>query len=110
MLKGEDCLSLLHITICLLGKFKGETGVDHHLITVASEMLSGLRPQWWMEKLLEVCDYKGRFAGPAFASPKGQLTSSPNYDGVFWKYLQVVQDESDLIPPDHDIDTLYSTF
>jgi len=63
-----------------------------------------------VEKLLEVCDYKGRFAGPASASPKGQLALSPDYDAVFWKYLKVVQDESDLIPLDHDIDTLYSTF
>jgi len=44
MLKEEDCLSLPHVTICLLGKFKGKTGVDHHLITVASKMSSGLHP------------------------------------------------------------------
>ena len=28
----EVCLNLPHVTICLLGKFKGETGVDHYLI------------------------------------------------------------------------------
>ena len=60
VLKEEDCLSLPHITICLLGKFKGKTGVDHHLITVANETSSGLCPRWWMEKLVEVCEVEGR--------------------------------------------------
>ena len=110
VLKEEDCLRLPHVTICLLGKFKGETGVNHHLITVASKTSSGLRPRWWVEKLLEVCNYEGRFAGPAFATPEGKLASSPDYDAVFRKYLKVVQDESDLIPSDHDVDLFYSTF
>jgi hypothetical protein len=110
VLTEEDCLRLPHVTICLLGKFKGETGVDHHLITVANETSSGLRPRWWVEKLLEVCNYEGRFTGPAFATPEGDLASSPDYDAVFRKYLKVVQDESDLIPADHDIDSFYSTF
>jgi hypothetical protein len=60
VLKEEDCLNLPHITICLLGKFKGKTGVDHHLITVANETSSGLCPRWWMEKLVEVCEVEGR--------------------------------------------------
>jgi len=110
VLKEEDCLRLPHVTICLLGKFKGETGVDHHLITVANETSSGLRPRWWIEKLLGVCEYEGRFDGPAFASPAGQLVSSTDYDAVFRKYLKLVQEESDLVPLDHDVDLCYSTF
>jgi hypothetical protein len=42
ILTEEDCLSLPHVTICLLGKFKGETGIDHHLISVANKTSSGL--------------------------------------------------------------------
>ena len=83
ILKEEDCLNLPHVTICLLGKFKGETGVDQHLITVASKTSLGLQPRWWVEKLLEVCNYEGRFAGPAFATPDGHLASSPDYNAVF---------------------------
>jgi hypothetical protein len=49
VLTEEVCLELPHVTICLLGKFKGETGVDHHLITVANETSSGLCPRWWIE-------------------------------------------------------------
>ena len=110
ILTEEDCLRLPHVTICLLGKFKGETGVDHHLITVANETSSGLKARWWVEKLLEVCEYEGRFDGPAFASPNGQLASSPDYDAMFRKYLKLVQEETDLVPLDHDVDALYSTF
>jgi hypothetical protein len=79
----EVCLKLPHVTICLLGKFKGETGVDHHLITVANETSSGLCLRWWMEKLVEVCEYKGRFDGPAFAKPDRALAWAPDYDAVF---------------------------
>ncbi len=106
----EICRKLPHVMICLLGKFKGETGVDHHLIVLANETSSGLRPRWWMEKLVEVCDYEGRRDGPAFASANGLLASSPDYDAVFWKYLKIVQEETDLIPSDHDVDLFYSTF
>jgi hypothetical protein len=44
VLTEEVCRKLPHVTICLLEKFKGEMGVDHHLITVANETSSGLRP------------------------------------------------------------------
>jgi hypothetical protein len=110
VLTEEVCRKLPHVTICLLGKFKGETSVDHHLITVANETSSSLQPRWWMEKLVEVCKYEGRFEGPAFATPDGLLTSSLDYDAVFWKYLKIVQEETDLIPGDHDVDLYYSTF
>jgi hypothetical protein len=54
VLSEEMCMNLPYVTISLLGKFKGETGVDHHLITVANETTSGLHPRWWIEKLTEV--------------------------------------------------------
>jgi hypothetical protein len=111
VLTEEVCLQLPHVTICLLGKFKaGETGVNHHLIKVANETSSGLCPRWWMEKLITVCKYERRFDGPAFATPGGVLASSPDYNSVFRKYLKVVQEDTDLIPGDHDVDTYYSTY
>ena len=84
--------------------------MDHHLITVANETLSGLHPRWWVEKLVEVGQSEERTHGPAFASPEGILASSTNYDALFWKYLHVVQEETELIPGDQDVDALYSTF
>ncbi len=110
VLPEEVCLELPHVTICLLGKLKGETGVDHHLITVANETSSGLCPRWWMEKLVEVCEYEGRFDGPAFGKPDGVLALSFNNNAVFRKYQKIVQEETDLIPADHDVDIYYSTY
>jgi hypothetical protein len=110
VLMEEICRKLSHITIFLLGKFKGETGVDHQLIRLANETSLGLRPRWWMEKSVDVCNYEGRCDGPAFASANGLLVSSPDYDAVFWKYLKIVQEETDLIPSDHDVDLFFSTF
>jgi hypothetical protein len=110
VLMEEVCRKLPHVTICLLGKFKGKTGVDHHLIALANETSLGLRPRWWMEKLVDVCEYKGRRNGPAFASADGLLASSLDYDAVFWKYLKIVQEETDLVPSNHDVDVFYSTF
>jgi hypothetical protein len=59
ILTEEMCRNLPHVTICLLGKFKAKTGTDHHLITVANVTVSGLKPWWWMEKLVEVCGMEG---------------------------------------------------
>jgi hypothetical protein len=56
VLMEEACLKLPHVTVCLLGKFKGETSMDHHLITVPNETSSGLCPRWLLEKLVEVCE------------------------------------------------------
>jgi hypothetical protein len=96
--------------ICLLGKYKGEMGVNHHLITVANKTSSGLRPRWWLEKLIEVCEGEGRREGPAFTNADRTLASSTEYNAMFRKYLSIVQDETDLIPDDHDVDAFYSTF
>ena len=110
VLTEEECVALPHVTLCLLGKFKGETGVDHHLITIANETSSGLKPRRWLEQLIKVCEREGRREGPAFASPDGALASSSDYDAMFRKYLKRVQEDTDLIPEDHDVDLLYSTF
>jgi hypothetical protein len=77
---------------------------------VANETTSGLQLRWWLEKLTEVCQSEGRFDRHAFALADGLLASSSGYNAMFRKYLRVVQEETDLIPDDHDVDTLYSTF
>jgi hypothetical protein len=84
--------------------------VDQHLITVAHETSLGLLLQWWMEKLVAVCGSEGRVDGPAFASPEGMLASSTDYDAMFWKYLCVEQEETNLVSGDHDVNALYSMF
>jgi len=106
-LSEDMCMNLPHVAITLLGKFKGETVVDHHIINVANSSISGLQTRWWIEKLVQVCRSEGRSYGPAFATPDGAVAASSDYDAVFRKYLQKVQDETDLIPKDSDVDSMY---
>ena len=89
ILTEEMCKDLPHITMCLLEKFKGKTGVDHHLMMVANKTISGLGTCWWMEKLIKVCQTEGRFEGPAFALADGTLASSPDYNAMFRRYLKM---------------------
>jgi hypothetical protein len=105
VLTEEMCRDLPQVTVCLLEKFKGETGVDHHLITVANKTMSGRKPRWWFKKLVDVCESKGRCFSPAFASTDGKLASSLDYDALFCKYLARVQHETSLIPGDLDVDS-----
>lgn len=108
LLSEEMCSRLPHITLCLLGNFKGEGGIGYHMINVANETTSGLQTRWWMEKLVKICQSEGRVSGPAFADKFGNLASSVDYDAVFRKYLNLVQSSTDLIPEDINVDTHYS--
>ena len=72
-----------HVTVCLLGKFKSETGIDHHLITLANKTVSELQPHWWIEKLVFVCEKEGRVNEPAFTTPDRELALSVDYDSMF---------------------------
>ena len=106
----EICKDLPHVTVAMLGHFKGETGVDQHLIALANKSVSGLKTRWWIEKLVSVCEAEGQIHGPAFALAHGVLASSADYNTVFRKYLGQVQDETDFIPGETDVDAQYSTF
>ena len=109
LLTEEQCSKLPYVTLCLLGKFKGETGTNHHMIVVANESVSGLKPRWWVEKLISVCCSEGRTSGPAFAGSDGTLALSVDYNSMFRKYLGRVQEETNLIPEDQDVEARYST-
>ncbi len=97
------------MTICLLGKFKGETGTNHHMIAVANSTVLGLEPWWWLEKLVDVRKAEGRTHGPAIATSNSELGLPVDYDSVFRKYLKLVQDGTNLIPEDQEVDTRFST-
>ena len=107
VLTEEQCQRLPHVVLPMLGRFKGELGIDHHIVNVASETMSGLEPRWWLEKLIEVTESEGRTSGPAFADPMGVLADAGDYDATFRKYLLKVQETSNLIPKDSDVLTMY---
>jgi len=108
VISEEEAMKLPHVAVCLLGNFKGEGGINYHIINVANESMSGLQPRWWMEKLVSVAADEGRHTGPAFATPDGRLASSCDYDAIFREYLKKVQATTDLIPDDVNVDVYYS--
>ena len=72
--------------------------IDHHLITLANETVSGLQPRWWIEKVVLVCEQEGRVDVPAFATPDGELALSIDHDSMFQRYLLRGQEETNLVP------------
>ena len=110
VLTEEVCVNLPHVTVALLGHFKGETQYDHHLIAIASETQSGLEPRWWIEKLVSVCASQGLLHGPAFVDEFGLLASSPDYNSTFQAYLHRVQLETTLVDKEVDVFKVYNTY
>jgi hypothetical protein len=51
---GVNLTNAPHVLVVLLGNFKGETGVHHHMVLLTSTTMSSIPLQWWLEKLLEV--------------------------------------------------------
>ena len=110
ILSEDMCANLSHVTVALQGHFKGEAKVDHHLISIPSETQSGLKPRWWIERLVKVCAPEGRNRGPAFTDENGVLASSPNYNSTFQGYLSRVQAETILNDEDVDVCKVYNTY
>ncbi len=59
--------------------------------------------------MISVCESEGRTRDPAFAMADGSLALSMDYNAMFQKYLIPVQEETDLIPKDQDVEARYST-
>ncbi len=52
---------------------------------------------------------EGRVHGPAFATLNGKLAMSVDYDSMFRQYLRLVQENTNLIPEDQEVDIRFST-
>ena len=89
----EEASNLPEVCICLLGKFKGETGERYHSIVLANRSSSGLAFRWWIEQLMDVCVVEQRASGCAFNEPDGSAPPSGEYNALVRHYLTVVADE-----------------
>lgn len=87
LLTEEEIDRLPSVCICLLGKFKGETGERYHSIVLANTTTSGIETRWWVERLLMVCEEEGRTSGFAFYEPDGSPPNSTEYNALFRQYL-----------------------
>ena len=104
ILTEAECSNLPEVCICLIGKFKGETGERHHSIVLANESTSGLETRWWVEKLIDVCESEGRTSGPAFETDFGPVFDASEGNALVRQYLREIQLNSpDLFEMSEDL-------
>ena len=104
VLSEEEIENLPYVTICLLGKFKGETGERYHSIVLASQTMSGLEVRWWVEQLLKLCAMEGRTSGYAFDELDGAPPDTTEYNALLRQYLRRIQlDCPKQFPPEEDV-------
>jgi hypothetical protein len=94
ILTDAECDNLPEICVCLVGKFKGETGENFHSLVLANTSSSGLETRWWVEKLISVCESEGQTSGYAFTNPDGTPPNSVEYNALVREYLKKIQLQS----------------
>ena len=103
-----------HVTLALRGRVKGETADRCHLLPLAATTKSGLKPGVWIERLVNVMEFKGIIKGPLIQVLKGRRwvrAKIVDLDPMFHGYLRRVQKRwPEIIPADHDPVKLSSVF
>lgn len=100
-----------HITIALLGRFKGETGENYHLLPIVPITRSGIDNKRWIGRLLEVYRSMNMFSGPLFRTPLGQRKKAGDFEQSLFDRLEQVQvSRPDLISPSEDIEDEYGIY
>ena len=100
--EGTDKATSPHVVVCLMGRFKGETGERNVLLPFASVTTSGIKIRWWIEQLVQVLVLEGRSEGnpgPAFCDKEGFVLPARVFNTAFHASLENVQvQRPDLIP------------
>jgi hypothetical protein len=106
---GTDLSRVVHVISTLIGEFKGELGMRHHLLALASVTSSGIKLHWWLECLMNIREKEGCKTGPAFGHKDGSVGLTSEYDNILHYFLRILQkEESDMISPTDDIEVNYS--
>jgi len=83
---------LKHVVIALLGRFKGETGENYHLMPVVATTNRGLEPRKWIGRLLQ--EYEGRLKmnGTLFWNRLGTRAQVSEFEDMFFERLDAVRE------------------
>ena len=97
--------------ICLLGRFKGETNIQWHMLLLAAVTNSSLNPRFWVEKLVKNKEEKNQVSGQAISDSQGFILSHHLVDEEFHTQLELVQvQRPDLIPSSISVRKDYRIF
>ena len=102
MVVGQDLSGATHVFFTLVGKFKGENGVRHHIICAASHTTSGIETRWLIKKRLQVRQQEGWINGPAFGHRDNSVMSLRELDGLLHFFLKRIQKEDPSLIAAHD--------
>lgn len=82
-----------HVVVTLLGRFKTETGLHHHLTPLAAVTASGIQVRKWVDLLVALCRKEGRKNGPEFCNHRGEVLSPRVMEGIILDSIQRVKDD-----------------
>jgi hypothetical protein len=108
---GTNLTGVPHVAVVLIRKIKGDSGVDHHMLSLASTTMSGIALRWWLEKLIQVQQEEGCMHGPAFGYANGSVAALHEYGGILHHFLEMIQCENpELVAADDDVQANYGFF
>jgi hypothetical protein len=108
---GTNLTGVPHVVAVLIGRFKGESGVHHHMLNLASTSSLGISLRWWLEKLIQIRQEEGCQHGSAFGYSNGTVASLHEYDGILHHFLQMIQLENpELVATDDNVQANYIFF
>jgi hypothetical protein len=98
--------------IPLLGKVKGETHDRCHLLPCARETSSGMKPWWWVSKLIRLKQHQGFNDGPAISDDGGRVRSVSSLNSILYELLEELYEKSSDIFPSSikEKDDIYSSY
>ena len=99
----QEASNLGHVILPLLGRFKGETGLNYHLIPVAGKTKSGIDNRYWMDAFLGTLRDTGESRGWAFKTQDGKRMKQADLQVDFFALMDEVQDTTKLIDNRIDI-------
>ena len=77
-----------HVTVALVGRFKGEEGDRMHVLPIANKSRSGIPFRLWLERLAFQLDKEDRKNCPAFCDLDGYQLSQSDMERVFHPILE----------------------
>jgi hypothetical protein len=86
-----DQHELKHVVVALLGRFKGETGENYHLMCVVDVTSHGLEPRKWIGRLLRIYRDRNVRNGPLFRDERGQHLKAAYFEPKFHDRLEAVK-------------------
>ncbi len=100
-----------HITIALLGRFKGEIGESYHLLPIVPITWSGIDNKKWVGRLVNFYRSQNITTGLFFHNATGHRIRAGDIEQIFFGCLEQVQSlRSDLISSSEEVEEEYGIY